>query len=92
MSEERQKTHSFLLYSQAKGRAKIELYPAVQWRRVWRYGKGASFDPKPTINKMWWAKKYRVRIGGKWLRRGNAKYTFFNKTEVRSIILQNAGI
>jgi len=84
MSEERQRHSSILLKIKGKKLTKIEAFPAIQWKRKWRYGK-KMFNPKPRKDPGWWEDRFRIRINGVWHSKGNSKYTFLTIDEIREL-------
>jgi len=82
MSEERQKQTTILLRFQGKKTVKIEMFPAGQWRRLFRYGQRERWSEGTTLDRRWWQGRYRLRVDGRWISRDGRKYGFFLPGEV----------
>ncbi len=83
------KTATFTLSTLGKGvkeTVKIELFPAIQWRRRHRPWKKGVMYPRPPIqnNPEWWQGRYRVKINNHWYNR-QAKYVFFSHDQITKI-------
>lgn len=88
--EERQAVETILLKRQRKIVAKIELYPACQWKHNYLPGKQNVYPRPPCRVVNYWDLRFRLRVNGRWYNpdRKREKYIFYTRQEIVNEILR----